>query len=222
MPKPGSGEDLADQLIRALPYGQPGLFNPWVDQCADDMPANGPSAKRARLAAHLNCTPKFVLFGEAAGYQGCRHSGIAFTSERLLLEGKIPRVETPHGRLTKRELPFSEPSATIVWRSLAALGIEGSTVLWNALQLHPYKDDNTRSNRTPTPDEMRHGERAVKLIVEAYPRATLVAIGKKAEQLLQDMGIKTAGAIRHPANGGATKFHCGLTELVRTKLVLAK
>src|ERR1700675_429954 len=113
-----SNNKLAKLLTDKLPSGRPTLFNPWRDHCADCKPCNDPDAKLVRLAAHLDCVPKFILCGEAAGYLGCRHSGIAFTSERLLLEGMIPRISPINDRLTSRRLSYSEPSATIVWGAL--------------------------------------------------------------------------------------------------------
>lgn len=206
---------LARRLIESIPVGREGLFNPWVEQCADDLAGNEPEVKLMRLAAHLDCQPRFILCGEAPGYQGCRHSGMAFTSERLLLAGSIPRVDRPAGRLTRRELPFSEPSATIVWKTLYRLGLEQETILWNALQMHPFKGDNIRSNRTPSPAEMALGKPTMRILVEAFPRAKLVAVGRKAEGLLLEMDIPVAGAVRHPANGGATAFAAGIEALAK-------
>ncbi len=193
----------------------PGLFNPWRDHCPHDAAGNGPEAKLERLALHLNCDPEFILAGEAPGYQGCRYSGIAFTSERLLGEGAIPRIPALASRLSTRRLPFSEPSATIVWKTLYRLGIAERTILWNAMQLHPYRADNLWSNRTPVPEEIRLGEPAMRLLIETFPRAKIVAVGKKAEGLLTEMGVRVAGAVRHPANGGATEFASGLQALIR-------
>ncbi len=58
---------LAQSLIDTLPFDVPGLFNPWKDVCADDLKCNGPSAKLARLAAYLDCSPRFIICGEAPG-----------------------------------------------------------------------------------------------------------------------------------------------------------
>ncbi|HKB58760.1 MAG TPA: uracil-DNA glycosylase [Gallionellaceae bacterium] len=204
---------LARDLVATLPSGRPGLFNPWRDHCPHDAAGNGPEQKLARLALHLDCEPEFILTGEAPGYQGCRYSGVAFTSERLLGEGAIPRIPAPGGRLSTRRLPFSEPSATIVWKTLYRLGIAERTILWNAMQLHPYRTDNVWSNRTPGPDEIALGAPALRLLAAAFPRARIVAVGKKAECLLHEMGVDTAGAVRHPANGGATEFAEGLKSL---------
>ena len=206
---------LARKLIKTLPHGLNDLFNPWVDICPEDINGNGPKKKIERLAEHLDCRPNYILCGEAPGYQGCRHSGIAFTSERLLLEGKIPRVGIPAKRLTLRDLPFSEPSATIIWKALYKLGIAEGTILWNALQMHPLKNGDIRSNRAPTLEELALGEPAIKILIKAFPKARLIAVGKKAEGLLSDMGVITAGSVRHPANGGATKFFDGMSEIVK-------
>lgn len=209
-----SMKSIAGILVDTLPSGLDGLFNPWKDSCPHDAAGNGPTEKLERLSRHLTCDPKFILVGEAPGYQGCRYSGIAFTSERLLGEGAIPRIAALQGRLSDRHLPFSEPSATIVWKTLYRLGIAERTILWNAMQLHPYRSDNLWSNRTPTPEEIRLGEPAMRLLIEAFPKAQVVAVGKKAEGLLAEMGVKVTGAVRHPANGGATEFANGLQGLM--------
>jgi hypothetical protein len=52
------------------------------------------------------------------------------------------------------------------------------------------------------------------MLVEAFPHAKIVAVGKKAEGLLGEMGVKVAGAVRHPAYGGATEFASGLQALI--------
>ncbi len=205
---------LARRLVETLPSASSGLFNPWRDCCPHDAAGNGPAEKLDRLACHLDCDPEFILAGEAPGYAGCRYSGIAFTSERLLGEGAIPRIPVLSGRLSTRRLPFSEPSATIVWKTLCRLGIAERTILWNALQLHPHRPDNLWSNRTPTPAEIRLGEPALRMLIEAYPKARIIAVGKKSEGLLLGMGIPTAGSVRHPANGGATEFAAGLARLM--------
>ena len=140
-----SNNKLAKLLTDTLPSGRPTLFNPWRDHCTDDKPYNGPDAKLARLAAHLDCDPEFILCGEAPGYLGCRLSGIAFTSESLLLDGEIPRISPMSHRLRK---------------ALYELGIEERTILWNALQMHPHRPGKEQSNRTPTSAEIEVGKPA--------------------------------------------------------------
>jgi hypothetical protein len=178
-----SNNKLAKLLTDTLPSGLPTLFNPWRDQCTDDEPCNGPDAKLARLAAHLDCDPEFVLCGEAPSYLGCRHSGIAFTSERLLLDGEIPRISPMSQRLTSRPRPYSEPSATIVWKALYNLSIEKRTILWNALQMHPHRPGKEQSNRTPTSAEIEIGKPALRMLVDAFPSAKVVAVRQKGERI---------------------------------------
>ncbi len=209
-----SKSSLARCLVETLPPGVDGLFNPWRDCCPHDAAGNGPVEKLERLALHLDCSPEFILTGEAPGYAGCRYSGIAFTSERLLGEGAIPRIPALSNRLSTRRLPFSEPSATIVWETLYRLGIAECTILWNALQLHPHRLGNLWSNRTPTPSEINLGEPALRILVEAFPSAKIIAVGRKSEWLLREMGIPTAGSVRHPAYGGATEFAAGLKDMM--------
>lgn len=204
--------DLASALVDLLPVGGPGIFNPYRESCEQDLSHNTPEAKRARLAAHLDCNARFILIGEAPGYQGCRYSGVAFTSERLLMDGVIPRVPREPSRLTRRHLPFSEPSATIVWKALYRLGIAESTVMWNALQLHPVGAKGPWSNRTPSQAELALGLPALTRLREAFPDAQLVAVGRNAQASLQSLGLDI-GHVRHPANGGATEFAEGMQKL---------
>lgn len=203
---------LAEELVSTLPIGEQGLFNPWREGCQFDTENNTQAAKLERLARHLDCDARLILVGEAPGYQGCRYSGIAFTSERLLIEGVIPRVLQIGHRLSTRERPFSEPSATIVWKTLFRLGLAEKTILWNAVQLHPFKPDTPWSNRTPTDSELAHGVQALRLLREAYPDAKIIAVGQKAAGVLQMQGIAFEATVRHPANGGATLFAKGVTE----------
>jgi len=51
------------------------------------------------------------------------------------------------------------------------------------------------------------------MLVREFPLAKVVAVGRKAEKSLKTMDIR-AEYVRHPANGGATKFAQGLELLV--------
>ena len=203
---------LAHRLSNTLPTDLPNLFHPWACRCPHES-GSGAKGRLAHLERHLDCDAQLVLVGEACGYQGCRYSGIPFTSERLLLEGAIPRVEPLQARLSARKLPFSEPSATIVWKTLFQLGLAEHTVLWNALPLHPHRTDNPWSNRPPTDQELDLGAEALDLVIRHYPRAAIVAVGRKAELALGRLGIGAHAAVRHPANGGAGAFAAGLKEI---------
>jgi len=205
------GFELARRLVETLPSGSEGLFNPWRDVCQLQSQGNDAESRLCRLGLHLSVDPDFILVGEAPGYAGCRYSGVAFTSERLLLEGAIPRIPPPATRLCERATPFSEPSATIVWKTLYRIGIENRVILWNALQMHPHHPGEPWSNRTPRDDEIAMGRPALQMLTAAFPRASIIAVGRKAQSLLDVSGIRADAAIRHPANGGATAFAEGLS-----------
>jgi hypothetical protein len=175
---------------------------------------SAPRDRLTRLSAHLGTEASFVLLGEAAGYQGCKVSGIPFTSERLLLEGAIPRIPAPAGRLTSRGRPWSEPSATTVWKTLHALGIASRTVLWNAYPWHPHKPGTLHSNRTPSRAERLSGVSVVQSLLALYPHARVFAVGRNAESSLAELGIQ-AIALRHPSMGGAATFARQLQSAVR-------
>jgi hypothetical protein len=189
------------------------LFNPWRDRCADCLPCNGPDVKLARLAAHLACEPDFILCGEAPSHRGCRHSGIAFTSECQLLDERIPRIPKMNHRLTSGANPYFERSAKIVWDELYELGIEKRTILWNALPMHPHRLEDPQSNRTPTSAELKIGKLALQKLVEEFPSAKVVAVGRKAEGLLKWMNIPRT-YVHHPARGGKTAFERELKRFV--------
>jgi hypothetical protein len=67
----------------------PGVFNPWrdIDPNYDLTPA-APKIRSQHLERYLQYRvphARFILLAEAVGYQGGRFSGIAMTSERILL-----------------------------------------------------------------------------------------------------------------------------------------
>jgi uracil-DNA glycosylase len=192
----------------------PDTFNPWVDHDpTTDICDDAPAQRLRRLKSHLDVDAAFVLVGEAAGYQGCKVSGIPFTSERLLMEGSIPRVRISTARLSSRMRPWSEPSATIVWGTLHKLGIADRTVLWNAYPWHPHKRGAAHSNRTPARLENEAGLKVLGALLDLHPEACVFAVGKNAERSLAALGRFTV-PLRHPAMGGATVFRTQLSRSV--------
>jgi hypothetical protein len=204
-----------NHFFRLLKLGGTGaVFNPWTQRDElNDGSLNGPSARLQRLRSHLSTTVARILIGEAAGYQGCRVSGIAFTSERVIMTGAIPRVSCHGQRLSLRARPWSEPSATIVWKTLHGLGIEADTILWNAYPWHPHKPGNPHSNRTPTASERVAGMPVLEALLNAFPGAELFAVGRHAQHALGGLG-RRAIPLRHPSMGGAMLFYQGLRRAV--------
>lgn len=208
--------EIQQFILSLSQYSGKNMFNPWAD--TDEDIDNLPDAwinRQLNLRDHLRCDAKYMLIGEAPGYQGCRYTGIPFTSERLLVEGKIPRLEYHKGiRITTRSRPWSEPSATIVWGALKDLGIEHETILWNAFPFHPHNKDKPLSNRTPTRDEVNDGDEYMVHLRQLHPNATIIAVGNTSHEMLCADGWKNIEKIRHPANGGATKFRKQLSEII--------
>jgi hypothetical protein len=200
---------MNSELLNALTnFTSPGVFNPWSD--SDPLDHQFQAGNRlARLKQHFDVNPRLLLIGEAPGYRGCHFSGVPFTNERLILEKQIPRVD-PDGRLTIRDLPFSESSATIVWGMLHELGIADHVVMWNAFAWHPYKTGKPESNRAPSESELRAGRHVLCGILEHFADVPVIPVGRKAEKILKQLDVKAEPWLRHPANGGAPSFREGL------------
>ena len=207
---------LLDTFFKLLTCDTHGdVFNPWASRDpTTDRAANGPRARRQRLLAHFDTRPARLLVGEAAGYQGCHVSGIAFTSERLVMAGLIPRVSSGGQRLSSRPRPWSEPSATTVWGTLHALGLATDTILWNAFPWHPHQPGQLHSNRTPTASERVHGLVVLEALLRAYPGLVIFAVGRQAQSALAAAG-RHALPLRHPSMGGVIAFRRGLKAGIR-------
>lgn len=186
-----------DALIDDLTNARVGACcNFYADDC-DDSPfptmtgrSDGPAVRRSNLRRYLakHWEAGTVLVGEAPGYRGARLSGIPFTSQHQL-EGTGQK----------------EGTATLVHRVLRELGAETQVLLWNVVPLHPHKQFLPRSNRTPTADEVRDGQRFLRILVEDR-RA--IAVGRIAAAATGAQGV------RHPANGGFAEFATDLRRLI--------
>ncbi|MBN4054805.1 uracil-DNA glycosylase [Nitrospira defluvii] len=214
MPTKREIENFIEAISKPCPSG---MFNPWSQQSAYDKNSHACLARQERFRYHLLCpNPRILLIGEAAGYQGCRFSGIPFTSERLLLEGEIPGTAILNERLSTRGRPWSEPSATIVWKTLHKLGLAKTTVLFNAVPWHPEGKKGAFSNRTPTTAEKEAGLPYLKQFISLFPNLPIAALGLTAKTALDLLNLNHT-QIRHPAYGGAKKFREGLNSLVNNK-----
>ena len=182
------------------------VFENTTNQFSYDLASNG--IRRDNLIEYLllmyQRNPKVLLVSEAPGYLGMKLTGVPFSSERTLIthpffSGKKKfRVEF-NG--------ITEPSATIVWNGLDSVG--KIPLMFPAFPFHPNKPRKPDSNRKPTKEELVIGEKYLKELIEIFGIKKFLAVGRKAESTLQKINI-TAPYIRHPANGGATKFKKGL------------
>jgi hypothetical protein len=204
------------------------VFNPWRDvDLSYDRTTQAAQIRRAQLTAYLSerlQTVKTVLIAEAPGYQGARFSGLAMTSERILL-GQHAAVRPEHvfagaAQRTSRadttrggEQGMNEPTATVVWSHLLQSGFDShSFVLWNTFAFHPHHAGQPMSNRTPTPSEVAQAAPLLHLFLALFPAAKVIALGRIAERTLADLGV-VAHAVRHPSMGGAAQFRAQMAGL---------
>lgn len=191
------------------------LFNPWQDCSSDDVTPKAATDRRARLLEHLSLAePALLCIGEAPGHLGCRASGIAFTSERLLLECAIPRVSPVIGRLTSNPRPLSEPSATIMWNAFTNYGVAEHVVLFNAVPYHPHEPGRPFTNRTPTAAERRDGEEILAALLALFPGTVVAAVGQIAARSIERITGSPPPTLRHPSFGGAPQFRRELRDLL--------
>ncbi len=197
---------MIEALLRELPSLTIGTtFNQFRDAGPDDLP-DAPAIRLANLRHYLEERREadVVAVGEAAGYQGMRWSGIAFTSEFDLL-----RWGDPYRRSSRRPRPWKEPSGTIVHGVLEELGAERRVILWNTVPTHPHLAGKPLSNRRPTREEIAAGRALVERLVEIVQPRVLVGVGRIA-----CAALPAAQYVRHPAQSGATAFRAGMRQIL--------
>ena len=193
-------------MLRELPTLTIGAtFNQFRDAGPDDVP-DAPAIRLANLRHYVEDRREadVIAVGEAAGYQGMRWSGIAFTSEFDLL-----RWGAPFRRSSRRPRPWKEPSGTIVHGILEQLGAERRVILWNTVPTHPYLPGRPLSNRRPTREEIAAGRVVVERLVDLVQPRVLVGVGRIACAALPE-----AHYVRHPAQSGATAFRAGMRQIL--------
>lgn len=199
------------------------LFNPWFEKDTEhDIDEKAPEIRRQQLMCYLEeriGRAKFLFIAEALGYQGGHFTGIAMTSERILLGHQQQKYGVKPADVFKGVTPsrtsrpdvnqkgMTEPTATIMWGALTELGIDPyDVVLWNSVPWHPYvPGKGLLSNRTPTSVEQEAGLQHLDAFTNLFNQAALVAVGRKCEESMDRLGKKYT-PVRHPANGGAPKF----------------
>lgn len=191
----------------------PDSVNPW----SDETPFGAIRRQNLRLyfAQLLERGVDTLMLGEAPGYQGCRRTGVGFTSEPQIIGG-IPSLgmfgEERGYRLTGEfETMRKEPSATIVWGELARL--QFVPLIWSAFPFHPHKPGLPQSNRTPKRPEIDYGRDIFLDLIAAFQIERVFAVGNIAHASLAAAGID-APKIRHPAQGGKNDFVTGLEWIV--------
>jgi len=217
-----------DRFIEQLrAFAAPNVFNPWAAfDAAHDAAHDAPEIRARQLGAYLaerRADARLLLIAEAAGYQGAKFSGIAMTSERILLghlaqKGVQPEavIRAPIERSSQpalKPLGFNEPTATVVWGTLLGAGVDPRAwVNWNAFAFHPHRPAEPLSNRTPTRAELEAGQPILRAFLDLFARYQVVALGRQAAHTLTLLGVPHR-AVRHPSMGGATRFRAEILEI---------
>ena len=162
--------------------------------------------------------PNAMLVMEAPGYRGCRLTGVPVTSRKILLEG-APRFDIFGSEAGYRDVDdegfediYGEQTATIVWGTLAELGM--LPFIWNTYPFHPCKLGIPRSNRKPRRAETEAGAEFLQEVIELWRIRRVIAVGNVAHETLGRIGIN-CDKVRHPAHGGKNEFVAGLEVLFR-------
>ena len=208
------------------------VFNPWSDyDDAHDIAPEAPEIRSANLKRYLELRlqARYLFIAEGLGYQGGHFSGIAMTSERILLgkhatvlpeavlgEWEYSRTSNPASCFLnekQRSEGFNEPTATVMWNVLSRHNLSAmDVILWNIVPFHPYKKEGLLTNRTPGKEELDQGIVYAKMLLQLVPGMKIIAIGQKAANTLNAYGV-ACSAVPHPSMGGATRFKEAVAKL---------
>ena len=159
--------------------------------------------------------PAVMLVMEAPGYRGCRLTGVPVTSRKILLEGVPALGLFGDGFADVPEPGFErikgEQSATIVWGTLAELGV--APVIWNTYPFHPHRPGEALTNRKPRRGEIEQGQVFLRAMLDLFTPQKVIAVGNVAHETLAALGLDCA-KVRHPAQGGKNDFVAGLRALL--------
>ena len=227
-----AGVQQVDQFLTLLKQSSAGpVFNPWWQtDSVNDIGPIAPRIRRKQLRGYVSSrlgTASVAIIGEALGYRGGHFTGIAMTSERILLGGKelpfasrdlilpgiVPRRTSKPQRCSSG---FSEPTATIVWSALAEAGLgPREFVLWNAFPWHSFAPrSGMLSNRMPTKLEREAGVPVLRKFLSLFLFRRVIALGRIASEQLQKLSVP-ADCVRHPASGGAKLFRQQIRALLK-------
>jgi hypothetical protein len=202
--------ERAWEAIAEAVLGRPStadLFNPYTDRVEGLDRPDAAAVRTANLRAYLagyRRPPALFLLAEAPGPWGCRFSGVPITAEAQLLDPGFP---LSGARSSVGGDPRSEYSAGIFWRILEPAFPH--FLVWNAVPLHPHRPGQPLTIRTPRPGELREFEPLVRELVSVLAPGRVLAIGRKAEQVLGRSEIPCT-YVRHPSQGGAVLFAEGV------------
>jgi hypothetical protein len=201
-----------DHLLELLRvYRGDGVFNQYRDCDPSVEREDGAAIRRRNLRRYLGAfaSASYVLVGEAAGYAGCRFSGMPFTGEAQIVGlDCLPWARGLGFEQSSLGEQWRERSGEMVW---AAFDGRRDCVLWNAFPWHPY-GEKPLSNRKPKRSELSQATDVLQCFLSMYRRTEVHAIGRVSQDTLSRLGID-APYIRHPSHGGKAAFEQGVRAL---------
>ncbi len=153
-----------------------------------------------------------IFVGEAPGRDGGAITGIPFVSPDVLTSANDPwgdfgcesRYELPVGQ----DANHRERTATRFWKHLPSYFSDLPRPLtWNIYPFWPFAvgKGGKRINRAPTKHEIAFGSEWLVRTIDMYPDAQVVAVGVKAQDTLESVGID-APLVPHPSRGSDEKL----------------
>lgn len=168
---------------------------------------------RLYLNKMFELKPKYMIVGEAPGYNGCRLTGIPFTSEEIISTNSFFTDKYKFGIPPQfGNPPQSEDTASIVWEFFAGKELP---LMWNAFPFHPYKDKLESNRNKLIKDEIELGKCFLCKLLSIFneiPRENIIAVGENAQHCLSLLFINE---VRHPARGGKNEFIKGMTGFLK-------
>jgi len=156
----------------------------------------------------LQNKPDVILIGEAPGYNGCRLTGIPFTSGAVIKKSKHKIFKKIGSEIVLHQ-EVSENTATILWDFLGSDRLV--PILWNAFPFHPHRSGIPESNRRPDASEIEEGKKYLRIVYDLFEPKKLCSLGRVGEAVLKELfPNEKIIYIRHPSRGGKKNFIKGM------------
>lgn len=180
------------------------VFNPYKDK-------NVLNNLREFFSYLLRNNSTILLIGESPGYDGCRWTGIPFTSGFVVRNSNHKMFREIGDRIVLKKV-VKEPTGTIMWEFLGQ--DRPVPILWNSFPFHPYYNGNPESNRKPSTSEVSEGLEYLTMVSEIFRPKTMGSLGRVGERLLRKtFPDEEVVYIRHPSRGGKSEFILGMSNL---------
>jgi uracil-DNA glycosylase len=180
---------LLEEQVFSFP-SRPGLFNQYGDSVGGLDIVDGHLIRRQNLRNYLASfkePPSALIVGDAPAVWGSRFSGVPFTSERQLCDGRLP---FSGAQSSSGKRPHAERTATVFWEGLLDHGED--FFVWNCVPFFPYQQNNLLSRRAPTVHEIKTCVGFFSDLIDAVGPERIFTVGKKAEYALKQIGRESS------------------------------